>query len=906
MRYRHRVPFVVDCLVVGVVAIVLSTMFVGHLGSARARLTASDLALPLAALGAAGSCLWRSRHCQDRLRPAWGLLGLAALSWGLGQTFSSYYEVILHKSAPFPSAADVGYLIAVPLFAAGLLKVPGAALGLASRVRSLLDGLIIAASLLLISWVLVLGLAVHAGAHTPIIDQVIGLAYPVGDVVVATLVLHVWLRSRAAAQRPALPLGVLGLALVGLSLADSSYYYLTTVSTYNSGSPIDIGWLCGFLLLLLAGRSAPRPEAEQSEDNARSLGEYLPYGAAVVAIVISGVDVLKFHRSDTFLVILRTILVLGLVARQLMALAENRRLTGRLEQRVTERTAELKASQQRFEALVKHSSDAVSLVDLEGRIRYQSESALAVLGYPAESLIGRRFFDLLDEASRDLLLAAIGQALQRPFESVVTDLKICQPDHHRLVETTITNLVDQPSVQGLVLNTRDISLHRKLEDQLIHQAFHDPLTGLANRALFSDRVEHALARRTPEGPTVAVLFLDLDGFKEINDSLGHASGDELLIQIADRLRRCLRVGDTVARFGGDEFAVLMEDDGGGMTALAMAQRIVGSFEATYTIAEREMAVRTSVGIATADSSIIEMGQLLRNADLAMYRAKSAGGGSYVDYDPEMHRSLVERLELERELRRAVRDGAIEVHYQAILAIRSEQVVGFEALARWHHPERGYIPPTTFIPLAEQTDVIHTLGRAVLETACRQLVAWQTLDDVSGDLSMSVNISGHQLQRHDFVETVAEVIAESGINPACLVLELTESVLLGDTEGALVTLQRLKALGVRLAIDDFGTGYSSLSYLHRFPIDILKIDKSFVDRLGGSTADEEVMSTILQLGANLHMTTVAEGIEGFQQALALRRLGCELAQGFHYASPVPAEGIRRLLVGIDLPEMTDAP
>jgi EAL domain-containing protein (putative c-di-GMP-specific phosphodiesterase class I) len=233
-------------------------------------------------------------------------------------------------------------------------------------------------------------------------------------------------------------------------------------------------------------------------------------------------------------------------------------------------------------------------------------------------------------------------------------------------------------------------------------------------------------------------------------------------------------------------------------------------------------------------------------------------------------------------------------------------VGFEALARWQHPERGYIPPTTFIPLAEQTDVIHTLGRAVLETACRQLVAWQSLDDVSGDLSMSVNISGHQLQRYDFVETVAEVIAETGINPACLVLELTESVLLGDTEGALVTLQRLKALGVRLAIDDFGTGYSSLSYLHRFPIDILKIDKSFVDRLGGSTADEEVMSTILQLGANLHMTTVAEGIEGFQQALALRRLGCELAQGFHYASPVPADEIRRLLVGIDLPAMTDAP
>jgi diguanylate cyclase (GGDEF)-like protein/PAS domain S-box-containing protein len=904
MRSRRRDPFLIECALVGFVAIMLTVMFGAHLGSARARLTASDVALPLAALGAAGSCLWRSRRCPSRVRQAWTLLGLAALSWGLGQTFASYYEVALHKSAPFPSPADIGYLIAVPLFAAGLLKVPGAARGLATRVRSLLDGLIIAASLLLISWVLVLGLVVHTGADT-LFHQVIGLAYPVGDVVVATLVLHVWLRSRAAAQRPPLPLGVLGLALVGLSLADSGYYYLTTVSTYGSGSIIDSGWLCGFLLLLLAGRIAPRADAEQSDVIARSLGEILPYGAAVAAIVISAVEMLGSHNADPFLVVLRTVLVLGLVARQVMALAENRGLTRRLEQRVSERTAELRAGEKRFEALVKHSSDAVSLVDLEGRIRYQSESALAVLGYPAESLIGRQFSELLDEASRDRLLATIGQALQRPYERVLTELEICHADHHRLVETTVTNLVDQPSVQGLVLNTRDISVHRKLEDELFHQAFHDALTGLANRALFQDRVEHALARRIADGPTVAVLFLDLDGFKEINDSLGHASGDDLLVQIADRLRRCVRVGDTVARFGGDEFAVLMEEDGTTTTALAMAQRIIGTFDAAYTIGGREMTVRTSVGIATADSSITNIGQLLRNADLAMYRAKSAGGGTFVDYDPEMHHSLVERLELERELRQAVRERTIEVHYQPTIAINTEKVVGFEALARWRHPERGYIPPTTFIPLAEQTDLIHDLGRIVLETACCQLVGWQSLDGVSADLSMSVNISGHQLQRYDFVETVAEVIEHSGINPACLVLEITEGMLVGDTEGALLTLQRLKELGIRLAIDDFGTGYSSLSYLHRFPIDVLKIDKSFVDRLGNSMEDEEVVSTILQLGTKLRMTTVAEGIEDYRQALALRRLGCELAQGFHYSRPVPADEIHRLLVGVDMPEMTGA-
>ena len=747
------------------------------LRGARARLTASDVALPLAALGAAVSCGWRSRRCPPSARPAWTLIALAALSWGLGQSFASFYEVVLHRPVPFPSPADIGYLLAVPLFAAGLLAVPGAARGLAARARSLLDGLIIAASLLLISWVLVLGILVHAGADTAI-HQILGLAYPVGDVVVATLVLHVWLRARAAAQRPPLPLGVIGLALVGLSLADSGYYYLNTVSTYGSGSPIDSGWLCGFLLLVLAGRSAPRPEVEQSEEIGRSLGQLLPYGAAVAAIIISGVDVLKSHRPDAFLVVLRTILVLGLVGRQLLALAENRGLTRRLEQRVRERTAELKASQQRFEALVKHSSDAVTLVDLDGDICYQSESAFAVLGFPAETLIGRPFGDLLDEPSRDRLLTTIGQALQQPFKTVLTELDICHSDHRRLVETTVTNLIDEPSVRGLVLNTRDISVHRKLEDELFRQAFHDSLTGLANRALFKDRVEHALARRSVDSPIVTVLFLDLDGFKEINDSLGHAAGDELLVQIAGRLRGCVRAGDTVARFGGDEFAVLTEDDGTTTSALALAERIIDTFDAAYTVGGREMTVRTSLGIATADLSVIDIGQLLRNADLAMYRSKSAGGGSYVNYDPEMHHSLVERLELERDLRRAVRDGTLEVHYQAIFAIDSERVVGFEALARWPHPQRGYVAPTTFIALAEQTGLIHDLGHMVLHRACRQLAIWRALDTAYAELTMNINVSGHQLQRDDFVDTVAEAITLNGLNPACLVLEITESVLLG--------------------------------------------------------------------------------------------------------------------------------
>ena len=792
----------------------------------------------------------------------------------------------------------------MPLFAAGLLKVPGAAHGLSARLRSLLDGLIIATSLLLISWVLVLDLAVHAGASS-MVDQVIGLAYPIGDVVVATLVLYVALRSRVAARRPPIPVTILGLALVALSVADSGYYYLNTASHYQSGDPIDAGWLCGFLLLLVASRSAPRMQAAQADEFHRSIGELLPYGAVVVATLISAVDILHHHSRDGVLVILRTVVMLTVVGRQVLTMAENRRLTQRLEQRVAERTEELRASEQRFEALVKHSSDAVSLVDLDGRIRYQSESALAVLGHSAESLSGRPFTDLVEETSRSALLETFHQVLRHPYQTAVAEIEIRHANgHRRLVETTVTNLVGEPSVCGLVLNSRDISDRKKLEDELLHQAFHDSLTGLANRALFKNRVEHALGRIGPDGASIAVLFLDLDGFKEINDSLGHASGDDLLVQLADRLRGCVRSSDTVARFGGDEFAVLIDTDGDGATADALAARILELLSAPFALGHREMTIGASVGIAVADPSITEAGQLLRNADLAMYRAKSSGGGRHVGYDPEMHRNLIERLELESDLRRAVRSGQLEVHYQPMLAIRSEEVVGFEALLRWPHPERGYVPPPVFIGLAEQTELIHEIGSFVLRTASAQLAEWQARPGVPPGLTMNVNISGRELQRDDFPASVAAVIAETGIAAESLVLEITESVLLEDTEGALATLQGLKGLGIRLAIDDFGTGYSSLSYLHQFPIDVLKIDKSFIDRLGAAD-QEEVVGTIIQLGSNLRMTTIAEGIEDHAQALTLRRLGCELAQGFHYARPAPADQIERLFVDSARPEMPAA-
>ena len=463
----------------------------------------------------------------------------------------------------------------------------------------------------------------------------------------------------------------------------------------------------------------------------------------------------------------------------------------------------------------------------------------------------------------------------------------------RQAEMTVTNLLDDPSVHGLVLNTRDVSERKELEDQLIHEAFHDALTKLANRALFKDRVTQALVRR-PTGSTVAVLFLDLDGFKEVNDSLGHAAGDDLLIKVAERLGAAVRPEDTVARFGGDEFAVLIESVPDQAAAEEFAQRVIAGMEHPVTIEGREIHIRGSVGIAVAGADASDTDQLMRNADLAMYHAKSAGAG-YASYDPQMHSGLIARLQLEADLRRALDNDEFELHYQPTIRLDDGGVVGFEALLRWRHPSRGLVPPAEFVSLAEATGMILPIGQWVLTEACRQAAEWVATDP-DRSLTMAVNVSGRQFGQDDFASLVERVLADSGLAPERLCLEMTESVVMNDTEENLALLTRLKEVGVKLAIDDFGTGYSSLSYLRQFPVDTLKIDRSFVERLGQQSDDATLARTIVQLGQSLGMSTVAEGIEHSDQFQALRRMGCERAQGFYFSRPLPAVQAGAVLTG----------
>jgi diguanylate cyclase (GGDEF)-like protein len=427
-------------------------------------------------------------------------------------------------------------------------------------------------------------------------------------------------------------------------------------------------------------------------------------------------------------------------------------------------------------------------------------------------------------------------------------------------------------------------------DDALHRAFHDALTGLPNRPLFLDRLQHALARAPRAGRGVAVLFLDVDRFKSVNDRFGHAAGDELLMAVARRVEECVRPGDTVARFGGDEFAVLVEDVGEEQ-ATAVAGRILAALEAPFSIHEKNVFVSASVGIAAGRRGPDE---LMRNADLAMYKAKSSGKGRYERFEPNLHAAVVERLELEVELRAAVENEEFVLHYQPIFSLERGAIVGVEALLRWIHPERGTISPADFVPLAEETRLILPIGRWVLTEACRRGQAWNSAH--GGGLAMCVNISAQQLDQPGLVDDVAHALAKSGLPAEKLVLEITETLLMQDTEATISKVTRLKELGIQLAVDDFGTGYSSLQYLNRFPIDILKIAKSFVDGLAGDTQETALVRAITDLADNFSLRVVAEGIESPEQVPRLLALGCELAQGFHFSVPLEDEAVGELLRG----------
>jgi diguanylate cyclase (GGDEF)-like protein/PAS domain S-box-containing protein len=555
------------------------------------------------------------------------------------------------------------------------------------------------------------------------------------------------------------------------------------------------------------------------------------------------------------------------------------------------RRATAKRSAQ-FRSLVHNASDLITVVDAGGTIRYQTPSAERLVGLAADELIGTRYLDLVDASDEAHVRALLGELAGAPGTTATAEYRLCHNDgSSRFVESIVSSMVTDQSVRGLVLNTRDVTDRKMLEEELAHQAFHDSLTGLSNRAVFRDRVNHALTRADRHGTSLTVLLLDLDGFKMVNDSLGHDAGDVLLVAVGARIQECGRASDTVARLGGDEFALLLEDDGDEGRARAVADRVLGALAAPFEVQGREVFVRASIGIAISGGAAANTEELIRNADTAMYAAKAAGKGRYEIFQPVMHTRALRQFEVQADLQRALEREEFTVLYQPIVDITSGAVTGMEALVRWLHPTRGLLPPIEFIGVAEESGLIVPLGRWVLFEACRQTTEWRASYPEALGLTISVNLSTRQLLEPDLVQQVGRVLEETGLDPGALVLEITEGSLMQDVAATAVKLHHLKELGVRLAIDDFGTGSSSLAYLRQFPIDLLKIDKSFVDQM--TTVGSEgpaLVRAIIELAQTFHLQTVAEGIEEGEQLDELRSAGCHSGQGYLFARPLASDAM----------------
>ena len=808
------------------------------------------------------------------LRSGWLLLAVALGLYLLGLTIATISW--LHHVDPFPGPADVCYCAFDVVLALATISLIRAAAVRVPWVQFSLDGTIFIVGFGAFFWFLVIRPAASP-TELDFLRQALSLGYAALDCV---LLLMLGMLLLTGGRRVPLLL-LTGFATMFLgdilwSLAKVRGYYLP-------GQFQDVLYLCCYAPIAIAGREQMRTlgaPVRSMSSTSDALARSLPYAAMLAAFLV----LVYFSRSNiggpapimTMVVFALTLL---LMVRQGVMLRGDALVRERKAARIVE---------DRYASLIANASDVIMIVAGDGMVRFVSPACERTLGLKPEALVGRNLNDLWSGEDREKLRAFLAEVAAAPTGTVgPVELRIERGNRRHVIESVGSNLSQDPAVQGLALNFRDISERKALEEQLRQLAFHDPLTLLANRNLFRDRVQHALTLAQRGQSSVAVMFLDLDNFKNINDSLGHDAGDRLLQAVAQRIVKTTRSSDTVARLGGDEFAVLVE----GIATITEVQRLADALIATldvpFPLNGMEVRVGASIGVAfSARESGTET--LLSNADIAMYHAKAAGKNRHVTFQTQMQDMLQERLRLEADIGRAFSREEFFLEYQPIVDLGTRSLLGVEALVRWRHPEAGVLPPARFIHVVEECGQIDKLGRWVLRRACQDLCNWRGAIAGASGLRLAVNISGQHLQHGELVHDVAQALHESGFEAENLVIELTESTIMYNTDANLERFHRLKALGVRLAIDDFGTGYSSLSYLHRFPIDILKIDRSFVSRLTNSDNGPELASAVITLGETLGLDTVAEGIEMEPQVAALLALGCVAGQGFLFAKAAPLE------------------
>ena len=833
-------------------------------------------------IGAASAVIaWRvsaSPGLPPRQRAAWRLIVLASATTFIADALWTFVENIQGQNPANSLLANFGYLVYYPLMLASLMLFPQA---LRSRKDALKFGLDVA------TVVVTGGMAVWQFIISPLLIShdasrvafVLALAYPVGDMLILLGVATVLMRCPRGPRR--VPLMVLAASVVAAIVGDTVWAQLSLSGSFQAGQMQDVPYIIQYVLFAVSVTAERRRlvRGAETEDPSSSSERMtaLPYAAVFIGYALL-ISVTWEHLTIELLplVLGAVILTVLVIARQIIAVSENVRLG---------RERAVLIGERRFKSLIQHASDVVSIIDDKGRMLFASPSMEPTFGYSTLAMVGDSVLKVIHPDDLPDVKRSLKFVMSNPDQIVTARWRMRRSDGEwAQTDNTLTNLLSDENIRGLVLTTRDVSARVSLEARLTHEAFHDPLTGLANRVLFHNLAEEALARPRAETGIVAVLFIDLDEFKDINDSYGHGFGDSLLKAAAQRLVSGLRPEDTAARLGGDEFAVLCNDPQGKVDANALANRLALLFHSPFSVEGRQVAVTASVGVAVAlrDETTEE---LLRNADLAMYVAKSRGRRQAARFEPAMHSTLVEKVGLHADLCNAMANGELEMVYQPIHSLKTRELIGAEALMRWNHPKRGSIDPSIFIPSAEESGLIVPIGRWSLNQVCRDAEVWRREDPSMRSLLLSVNVSGRQIRELTLVDDVKQALRTSGHDPSLLMLELTESMLLEDTESSVATMQRLKTAGVLLAIDDFGTGYSSLSYLQHLPIDLLKIDRAFVEHIELDRSSVAVARAIIALATTMSLRTVAEGIETARQAELLLGLDCEFGQGFFYGKPM---------------------
>jgi diguanylate cyclase (GGDEF)-like protein/PAS domain S-box-containing protein len=886
-----------------------------------ATVAVSDLGTAVPASAATVLAFLASIRSSGRPRAAWALVGSGLAMWAFAEATWSTYELLLDRETPFPSMADVGYLGAIPLVCAGIVLLASPS-RLLARTRTALDAVAIVFALTVLVWHGIL-LPTYSDSEATAIEKIIGGAYPLGDLVLFFGLLVVLSNNRRGRAGAVVAVFAAGLGL--FTLADLAFAYLELNEGYSSGSVVDFGWTFGYLLMGYAAalHAEWRPGyAVQLEERrpAPVWRQAMPLGlvAAMFGFLVAVGSRASLVQDVPSLVIAGIVLT-AVLARQIVVLYDNAALQAALasagellEAKVQGRTAALAGankrlrleiagrnraeqtlseSEEKYRDLVENISEVIYSLDREGRVVYVSPVVKELGGYDPADVVGRSFVEFIHPDD----LPSLAESYQRTVSGRLEPSEfriLTKSGEFRWVRTSSRPALDGERIVGLRAVLMDITERRLAENRIQYLAHHDGLTGLPNRTLLADRLTMALAERRRDGNKLAVMFLDLDRFKLVNDTAGHLVGDRVLQGVAERLTTIVREGDTVARLGGDEFTVLLPAVSCLKEAREVADRILERLRRPWVLAGHEFHVAASMGIAMYPEDGQDGETLLRSADTAMYHAKDLGRDNLQVFTAAMDAHVQNRVRLEQSLRQALQREEFAVYYQPQVSTDTGRIVGMEALVRWRHPERGIVYPDEFIPVAEETGLILPLGEWVLRTACAQNKAFQEIG--LAPLRVAVNLSSRQFQDVGLVSLVASVLKETGLSPHHLELEITEGTAMRDMEFTVKVLNELRGMGISVSIDDFGTGYSSLAYMKTLPVDAVKIDRCFVQDATVNSSDAAIVGSILVLARTLGLRVVAEGVETREQLTVLNGHQCREAQGYLFGEAVPAKVFQEML------------